>query len=91
MGAAYRCRKCAWRRATACRALDLKAAIGFAVVRGGGIVGKHEVQFVAENEIVQISHEAMDRGLFVRGALAAARWAADKPPGFYVMRDVLGF
>ena len=68
-----------------------EGGIGFAVVRGGGIVGKHEVQFVAENEIVQISHEAMDRGLFVRGALAAARWAADKPPGFYVMRDVLGF
>ncbi|MEJ0022727.1 MAG: 4-hydroxy-tetrahydrodipicolinate reductase [Alphaproteobacteria bacterium] len=64
--------------------------IGFAVVRGGGIVGEHDVIFVAEEEYLKLSHVALDRALFARGALAAARWAADKPPGLYSMRDVLG-
>ena len=65
--------------------------IGFAVVRGGGIFGEHEALFVSDNEILSLSHRAMDRGLFVRGALAAARWAAGKPPGLYSMQNVLGF
>ncbi|MGE3867142.1 MAG: 4-hydroxy-tetrahydrodipicolinate reductase [Hyphomonadaceae bacterium] len=64
--------------------------IGFAVVRGGGVVGEHEVLFAAEEEVVKLSHVALDRALFARGALRAARWAADKAPGLYSMRDVLG-
>ena len=64
--------------------------IGFAVVRGGGIVGEHDVIFSAEEEYLRLSHVALDRALFARGALAAARWAADKKPGLYSMRDVLG-
>lgn len=64
--------------------------IGFAVVRGGGIIGEHDVIFAAEEEYLKLSHVALDRTLFARGALAAARWAADKPPGLYSMRDVLG-
>jgi 4-hydroxy-tetrahydrodipicolinate reductase len=65
--------------------------IGFASVRGGGIVGEHEVMFAGEREVVRLSHQALDRAVFADGALAAALWAADKPPGLYSMRDVLGF
>ena len=64
--------------------------IGFSVIRGGGIVGEHDVRFIAEREIVTLSHHAMDRAVFADGALAAALWVADKPPGLYSMRDVLG-
>jgi len=66
-------------------------AIGFAVTRGGGIVGEHQVVFAAEDEILTLSHSARDRSLFARGAVAAALWVAKKPPGLYDMMDVLGF
>ena len=65
--------------------------IGFSVVRGGGIVGEHSVSFIAEDETLTLSHSARDRGLFARGAIAAARWVVSRPPGHYSMRDVLGF
>jgi 4-hydroxy-tetrahydrodipicolinate reductase len=65
--------------------------IGFAVVRGGDIIGEHSVIFAAQEEILTLSHSARDRSLFARGALAAARWVAGRPPGAYDMRDVLGF
>ena len=65
--------------------------IGFSVLRGGGIVGEHSVIFAAEDEILTLSHSARDRGLFARGAVAAARWVAGRPPGEYDMQDVLGF
>ncbi len=64
--------------------------VGFASLRAGGIVGEHEVTFAAEREVLTLSHQALDRGLFADGALAAALWAADKPAGLYSMRDVLG-
>lgn len=64
--------------------------IGFSVVRGGGVVGDHDVSFLAESEVVTISHRAIDRGLFAQGAVRAAQWAKDQPPGLYSMRDVLG-
>jgi 4-hydroxy-tetrahydrodipicolinate reductase len=64
--------------------------IAFSVTRAGGIVGEHDVRFAAEHEILTLSHEALDRGVFADGALAAALWAANKPPGLYSMRDVLG-
>ncbi|MEZ5994245.1 MAG: 4-hydroxy-tetrahydrodipicolinate reductase [Hyphomonadaceae bacterium] len=64
--------------------------IGFSVIRGGGIVGEHDVRFAAEREVLTLSHQALDRAVFADGALAAALWAADKPPGLYSMRDVLG-
>ena len=66
-------------------------AIGFSVARGGGIIGEHSVSFAAEEEIITLAHSARDRGLFARGAVAAALWAAHKPPGLYDMMDVLGF
>ena len=68
-----------------------EGAIGFSVVRGGGVIGEHSVLFAGEDEILTLSHSARDRGLFARGALAAARWAVSREPGAYDMRDVLGF
>ncbi|MFC3322431.1 4-hydroxy-tetrahydrodipicolinate reductase [Mesorhizobium cantuariense] len=65
--------------------------IGFAVVRGGSIIGEHSVSFCAEGETVTLSHAAGDRVMFARGAIAAALWVAGRPPGEYDMRDVLGF
>lgn len=64
--------------------------IGFSVVRGGGIIGDHSVIFAGEEEVLTLSHHASDRGLFARGAIAAATWVAGKPPGLYDMQDVLG-
>jgi 4-hydroxy-tetrahydrodipicolinate reductase len=64
--------------------------IGFSVTRAGGIVGEHDVRFVSEHEVLTLSHQALDRAVFADGALAAALWAADKKPGLYSMRDVLG-
>lgn len=64
--------------------------IGFSVIRGGGVIGDHDVRFMAERETVTLSHQAADRAVFADGALAAALWVADKPPGLYSMRDVLG-
>ena len=67
-----------------------EGAIGFSVLRGGGIVGEHAVTFAAEDETVTLSHSARDRRLFARGAVAAALWLAGRPPGLYGMQDVLG-
>lgn len=64
--------------------------IGFSVLRGGGIVGEHSVTFAGEEEILTLSHSGRDRGLFARGAVAAAKWVAGQPPGLYDMQDVLG-
>ncbi|WFP75128.1 4-hydroxy-tetrahydrodipicolinate reductase [Mesorhizobium sp. WSM4906] len=64
--------------------------IGFAVLRGGSIVGEHSVSFLAEGERLTLSHAAGDRSMFARGAIAAALWVAGRRPGEYDMRDVLG-
>jgi len=64
--------------------------IGFAALRGGGHVGRHDVIFAGEREMLTLSHEALDRSVFADGALAAAHWAVNQPPGLYSMRDVLG-
>ena len=64
--------------------------IGYAVLRGGSVVGEHSAIFAAENERIVLSHIAEDRGLFARGALAAARWGQGKGPGLFSMLDVLG-
>jgi 4-hydroxy-tetrahydrodipicolinate reductase len=67
-----------------------EGAIGFAVVRGGDIVGDHRVYFAAPGEQVELAHRASDRMTFAYGALAAARWLVGRPPGLYGMADVLG-
>jgi 4-hydroxy-tetrahydrodipicolinate reductase len=64
--------------------------IGFAVARGGNVVGEHAVRFIGEEEEVEFFHRADDRRTFARGALRAARWAAGRAPGLYSMADVLG-
>jgi len=64
--------------------------IGFAVVRGGDIVGDHRVIFAGPGERVELAHHAEDRSGFARGALVAARWVVGRPPGLYSMLDVLG-
>lgn len=64
--------------------------IGFATLRGGSVVGDHSVIFAGPSERITIAHHAEDRGIFARGALRAAKWAFDKPPGLYSMDDVLG-
>ena len=64
--------------------------IGFASLRGGGVVGEHSARFISDLEEVVISHQAFDRAVFARGAVEAALWLADKPVGIYSMQDVLG-
>jgi 4-hydroxy-tetrahydrodipicolinate reductase len=63
--------------------------IAFAVTRGGGVIGDHDIRFISDEEIVSISHRALDRALFARGAIHAAAWAVSQKPGLYNMRDVL--
>ena len=65
--------------------------IGFAALRAGGIIGEHSVLFASEDETITLSHSAVDRSLFARGAVAAASWVRARPPGLYDMQDVLGF
>jgi len=67
-----------------------EGSIGFSVVRGGGIIGDHEAAFISDEEVLAISHRALDRAIFAKGALAAAKWAVEQKPGLYSMRDVLG-
>lgn len=64
--------------------------IGFAVARGGDVVGEHSVTFYAEGERISVSHMATNRSLFAVGAIKAALWSNDKDCGLYSMRDVLG-
>ncbi|KQQ31386.1 4-hydroxy-tetrahydrodipicolinate reductase [Methylobacterium sp. Leaf123] len=64
--------------------------IGFATLRGGSVVGDHSVIFAGPSERITLSHHAEDRAIFARGAVRAAQWAFDKPPGLYGMDDVLG-
>ena len=64
--------------------------IGFAAIRGGDIVGEHDVLFAAAGERITLRHVATDRAVFARGALKAALWGQNKAPGAYDMMDVLG-
>ena len=67
-----------------------RGEIGLHAVRGGNIVGEHEVMFCGQNEIVTLSHSAASREVFATGALRAARFMQGKGPGFYNMDDVIG-
>jgi 4-hydroxy-tetrahydrodipicolinate reductase len=64
--------------------------IGFAVLRGGDVVGEHRVIFAGEGERIELVHVATDRGIFARGAVRAALWARGQGPGLYSMADVIG-
>jgi 4-hydroxy-tetrahydrodipicolinate reductase len=63
--------------------------IGFAVLRGGDVIGEHQVWFLGEGERLELAHSATDRAVFARGALCAAQWLARQPPGHYGMKDYL--
>ena len=67
----------------------LPGSIGFAVVRGGDVVGEHDVRFLGQGEQLHLGHVATDRSIFARGALTGALWLAAQPPGRYEMSDVL--
>ena len=64
-------------------------AIGFASLRGGTVVGDHDVLFLGPDERLVLSHRAESRAIFARGALAGARFLVGRPPGLYSMRDVI--
>ncbi len=63
--------------------------IGISAVRGGTIVGDHDVIFAGHDEVVTISHRAYSRAIFGKGAIEAAKFLAGKGPGMYDMADVL--
>jgi 4-hydroxy-tetrahydrodipicolinate reductase len=65
-------------------------AIGYASIRAGDVVGEHTLLFAGAGERVELTHRATDRGAFAAGALRAAAWLGERPPGLYGMRDVLG-
>ena len=63
--------------------------IGISAVRGGGIVGDHDVIFAGQDEVVTLSHTAYSRAVFAKGAVEAAMFLAGKPAGLYSMADVI--
>jgi 4-hydroxy-tetrahydrodipicolinate reductase len=67
-----------------------RGTIGFSAIRGGDIVGEHDVIFAGEGERIVLRHLATDRAIFARGALRAALWGQGQKPGQYDMMDVLG-
>ena len=64
--------------------------IGIHSIRGGSIVGEHDVLFAGQDESIRISHSATSRDVFGRGALSAARFMAGKTQGFFSMKDLVG-
>lgn len=64
--------------------------IGFASLRGGSVVGDHTIMLAGPGERIEFRHIAEDRGIFANGAVRAALWLRDQPPGLYSMADVLG-
>jgi len=62
----------------------------YAAIRAGHIVGNHEVIFTGNGETIRLHHSVTDRRIFARGAVQAAVWLHNKPPGYYSMSDVLG-
>ena len=66
-----------------------RAEIGIHAVRGGNIVGEHEIMFAGEDEIITVSHSARSRRVFATGALRAAEWLIGKPAGLYAMQDLV--
>ena len=66
-----------------------KNEIGIHAIRGGNIVGEHDVIFAGENETITLSHSAQDRGVFANGAIKAAKFLVGKKPSIYNMSDVI--
>jgi len=68
-----------------------RSEIGVHAMRGADVVGEHTVYFFGEGDRLEIAHRATSRDTFARGAVRAATWVVDQPPGLYGMREVLGF
>lgn len=66
-----------------------KKEIGISAVRGGTIVGEHEVIFAGLDEVIEIKHTAYSKGVFAKGAIEAAKFLAGKPAGMYSMSDLI--
>ena len=64
--------------------------IGISAVRGGTIVGEHEVIFAGQDEVIEFKHTAYSKAIFGKGAVEAAKFIAGKPAGRYDMGDVIG-
>ena len=64
--------------------------IGISSIRGGSIVGVHDVLFAGQDEVIEIKHTAYSRAIFAKGAMAAAKFLAGHAPGMYDMSDVIG-
>ena len=64
--------------------------IGISAVRGGSIVGDHDVIFAGTDEVIELRHTAYSRAIFAKGAISAAKYLAGKGPGYYHMSDVIG-
>ena len=67
-----------------------RRTVGFETIRAGDIVGEHTVMFGGEGERIELTHRAASRANFAAGAVRAARWVVQRPPGLYDMQDVLG-
>ncbi len=66
-----------------------KKEIGISAVRGGSIVGEHEIIFAGCDEVITFSHTAYSKSVFAKGAIEAAKFLAGKKPGYYDMKDVI--
>ena len=66
-----------------------KTEIGFAVLRGGDVVGEHSIRFYNENERLEFNHVATNRSIFANGAIRSAIWAFNSSSGFYNLKDVI--
>lgn len=67
-----------------------KKELGISAVRGGTIVGEHEVIFAGIDEVIEFKHTAYSKSVFAKGAVEAAKFLAGKPAGMYDMADVIG-
>jgi 4-hydroxy-tetrahydrodipicolinate reductase len=67
-----------------------EGGIYYASLRGGSVAGDHLVVFAGDGERIELGHRAESRAIFAKGAVKAALWLHDKPPGRYTMQDVLG-
>ncbi len=72
------------------RAMRTKKEIGIAAVRGGTIVGEHEIIFAGADEVIEIKHTAYSKAIFAKGAVQAAKFLPGKPAGMYCMSDLMG-
>ena len=64
--------------------------IGIQAMRGGTIVGEHDIMFAGRDEVITLQHTAFSREIFAKGAVEAAKFLAGKPAGMYDMSDVIG-